>query len=184
MGSLAGFTNQSQSTFWRRPADGFTLIEMLVVILIMGLLVGLVSVSIRPDARSLLRIEAERLALLINLAASEASLTRKTIGWTSDGPTYKFWRGEGASLPQMRSDGNDDLLRERELPAGMIISALQIENMRREGQMRLVFTPYAQHLIFRIELSLGDEHYAVVASAGGIVRTLAGDGLENGLPAL
>ncbi len=165
-----------------RSADGFTLIEMLVVILIMALLVGLVSVSIRPDARGLLRIEAERLARLIDLAASEASFTRKTIGWTANGPTYRFWRGrEDSGASGIR---NDDLLRERELPAGMIISALQIENMRSEGVMRLEFTPYAQHLIFSIELSLGEEHYTVVASAGGIVRTFADYRQEYGVPSL
>ncbi|MDP1716865.1 MAG: type II secretion system protein, partial [Burkholderiales bacterium] len=48
----------------RRGRRGFTLIEMLVVMLIMGLLVGLVATITRPDDRALLRIEAERLAQL------------------------------------------------------------------------------------------------------------------------
>ena len=171
-----------RGTIGRGYGRGFTLIEMLVVVLIMGLLVGLVSVITRPDARGLLRIEAERLAQLMDLAASEASLTGKTIGWTANGPSYGFWRfREDSGWSEIR---DNDLLRERTLPPGMTISDLQVENMRPQGAMRLEFTPYAPPQFFTIELSFGEEHYAVVASAGGIARALAGDGQSYGAPAL
>ena len=51
---------------------GYTLLEVLIVMLIMGLLLGLVSAIARPDERSLLHLEAERLAQLLNLAAAAA----------------------------------------------------------------------------------------------------------------
>ncbi|MGH8694384.1 MAG: prepilin-type N-terminal cleavage/methylation domain-containing protein, partial [Burkholderiales bacterium] len=51
---------------------GFTLIELLVVLLIMGLFAGLVSTLTRPDDRALLRVEAERLAQLLDLAAMQS----------------------------------------------------------------------------------------------------------------
>ena len=54
---------------------GFTLIEVLVVLLIMGLFVGMVSAIVRPDDSALLRVEAERLAQLLDLAAAESRLT-------------------------------------------------------------------------------------------------------------
>ena len=57
-----------------RP-PGFTLIELLVVLLIMGLLAGMVSAIVRPDDRGLVRLEAERLALLLDLAATQSRLT-------------------------------------------------------------------------------------------------------------
>ena len=53
---------------------GFTLIEMLVVLMIMGLFVGLVSAITRPDDRAVLRLEAERLSQLLDFAAAEAQL--------------------------------------------------------------------------------------------------------------
>jgi general secretion pathway protein H len=166
----------------QRPASGFTLIEMMVVVLIMGLLVGLVSVVTRPDARALLRIEAERLAQLIDLAATESSLTGSTLGWSADESIYRFWRRhEDAGWSEIR---DNDLLRERALPPGMRISGLRVENMRPQGAMRLEFSPYAPPLFFTIEMSLGAERYTVATTAGGSVRAVAGEGTLRAAPAL
>jgi type II secretion system protein H len=67
------------------PNDrGFTLIEVLVVLMIIGLFVGLVSAITRPDDRAVLRLEAERLSQLLDFAAAEAQLTGKSIAWTAD----------------------------------------------------------------------------------------------------
>ncbi|MDO8312725.1 MAG: prepilin-type N-terminal cleavage/methylation domain-containing protein, partial [Sideroxyarcus sp.] len=71
---------------------GFTLIEMLVVLLIMGLLAGLVSTISQPDDRARLRVEVERLAQLMNIADTESRLTGKSLAWTADGPGYRFWK--------------------------------------------------------------------------------------------
>lgn len=150
---------------------GFTLIEMLVVVLIMGLLIGLVSVVTLPDARGLLRVEAERLAQLIDLGKAEASLTGQTIGWTAGGSAYRFSRFTDSGWSEIR---DIDAFRERMLPAGMIISGLRVESMRPQGAIRLEFTPFAPPMFFTIELSFGTEHY-VVRSAVGNVRAVAGE---------
>ncbi len=72
---------------------GFTLIELLVVLLIMGLCAGLVGALVRPDDRALLRVEAERLAQLLDLAADGIAPHRQA---ASPGPPmrrgYRFWR--------------------------------------------------------------------------------------------
>ena len=148
---------------------GFTLIELLVVLLIMGLLVGLVSVIVRPDDRGLVRLETERLAQLLDLAAAESRLRGHAIAWTADGPGYRFWRmtgdAEGSAqwAEQWVEIRDDDLLRARTLPQGMAVSGLQVENLP-AGDMRLVFAPYAPPLVFTVELSLGAVRSAVAAS--------------------
>lgn len=159
--------------------QGFTLIELLVVLLIMGLVVGLVSVIVRPDDRGLLRVEAERLAQLLDLAAMESRLSGNAIAWTADGPGYRFWRmtGDGA-WSEVR---DSDLLRARTLPQDMLISSLQVENMPAHGAMRLEFAPYyGPTLSFNIELSLGAARYVVAASPIGEVRVLPGEGESSG----
>jgi len=157
---------------------GFTLVEMLVVLLIMGLLVGLVSVVTRPDDRALLRLEAERLAQLLDLAAAQSRLTGRPTAWIADGPGYRFWQfNQDAGWAAAR---DSDMLRARTLPEGMRIAGLQVENMRPQGAMRLEFSPYGTALSFSIEMALGAERYAVAATPVGDVRAVPGAGYPNG----
>jgi general secretion pathway protein H len=167
---------------------------VLVVLLIMGLFVGLVSAIVRPDDRGLLRLEAERLAQLLDLAAAESRLAGKSIAWTAEGPGYRFWRmtgdarwfenGSGEGSAQWTEIRDSDLLRARTLPQGMMISGLQVESMPAHGAMRLEFNPYGATLAFTIEMSLGAAHYAVAASPVGEVKVLPGEGESSGELAL
>ena len=162
-----------------RRDRGFTLIELLVVMMIMGLIVGLAAAIVRPDDRGLLRVEAERLAQLLDLAATESRLTGTPIAWTADGPGYVFWRttAEGDWVEVRDSD----LLRARALPQGMVISGLLVENAPARGPMRLQFAPYyGAALSFTIALSLGDARYAVAASPIGELRVVPGEGDASG----
>ena len=165
-----------------KGSRGFTLIEMLVVLLIMGLFVGLVGTIARPDDSALLRVEAERLAQLLELAAAESRLTGKSIAWTADAPGYRFWRfREDVGWTEIR---DSDSLRARSLPQGVTISGLRVENMRPQGAMRLEFAPYGPTFSFNVEMSLGAARYAVAASPIGQVRVLPGEGKTNGEMAL
>ena len=161
-----------------RCGRGFTLIEMLVVLMIIGLFVGLVSTITHPDDRAVLRLEAERLAQLLDFAATEARLAGKSIAWTADESGYRFWRSdETAAWAEIR---DSELLRARTLPLGMAVSAFRVENMRPQGAMRLEFTPQGSTLAFSIGMSLGAERYAVAGSPVGEVRVLPGDGKSGG----
>lgn len=148
---------------------GFTLIELLVVLLVMGLFAGLVGAIAHPDDRVLLRVEAERLAQLLDLAAVESRLTGKPIAWTADGVHYRFWRWREDSG---WSEARDDSLRARSLPSGMAISQLRIEAMRPPGGLRLEFNPHGS-LAYDFQMSLGAAHYVVDASPIGEVRIYA-----------
>ncbi len=147
--------------------------EMLVVLMIMGLIVGLVSAVARPDERSLLRVEADRLAQLLDIATMESQLTGKSVSWTTDGPSYRFWR--------IRDDGgwseirDSDLLRARALPQGMTISGVRADNRRAPDGVRLAFIPYSPALSFTIEMSFGATHCTIAESPLGDVRVLADD---------
>ena len=77
-----------------RAGSGFTLIEVLVTLVIIGLFAGLISGIVRPDERALLRVEAERLAQLLDLAGTEARMSGRSLGWVTDGSSYRFLRNQ------------------------------------------------------------------------------------------
>lgn len=145
---------------------GFTLIELLVVLLIMGIMAGMIGAIVRPDDRALLRVEAERLAQLLELAATESRLTGKRIAWTSDGAQYRFWRWRDEAG---WSEESRDALRARSLPSGMALSDLRIEGTPVPEGMRLEFGPHGA-LAYDFAMTLGAARYAVAASPVGEVR--------------
>jgi len=162
----------------RKNCRGFTLIELLVVLLIMGLFAGLVSTITQPDDRALLRVEAERLAQLLDLATTKSRLTGKSIAWTADGPGYRFWQFSEDTYWSEILD--DDSLRPRTLPLGMVIAGMRVENMRTPERMRLEFDPYGATPSFRVEMALGAARCTVARSPIGEVRVLPEQGKENG----
>jgi general secretion pathway protein H len=151
---------------------------LLVVLLIMGLFAGLVSTITGPNDRALLRVEAERLAQLLDLAATKSRLTGKSIAWTADGPGYRFWQFSEDTYWSEILD--DDSMRPRTLPQGMVIAGMRVENMRTPGQMRLEFNPYGETPAFSVEMALGTARCTVAGSPVGEVRALAEQGIVNG----
>ena len=161
-----------------RPGRGFTIIEMLVVILIIGMSLGLVVATTRPDDRAVLRLEADRLAQLLDLAGAEAQLGGRAIAWTAEDSGYRFWRSDDdANWLEIR---DNELLRARMLPRGVSVSGLRVENVRPQGAIRLEFTPQGSALAFTIALSLGQENCAIVGSPIGTIRVVPGGGKPDG----
>jgi general secretion pathway protein H len=70
--------------------NGFTLLEMLVVLVIAGLLVSLASLSLTRNPRTDLREQAQRLALLFESAGDEAQVRARPIAWQPLEGGYRF----------------------------------------------------------------------------------------------
>lgn len=161
-------------TVIRQNLWGFTLLEMLVVVLIMGILVATISTRMQPGERDQLRVEATRLAQLLELATQEARLTGRSIVWTSNGIGYAFWRERDAGVWSQILD--DDVLRARSLPRGMVIAGLRDEAGRAQPTLRLELGADEATSAFSLELSLGNERYAIAASPLGDLRMAPGAG--------
>ena len=155
---------------------GFTLLEVLVVLVIMGVLLGLVSAHMQPSERDQLRVESERLAQLLDLAAEQSRITGTSIAWTANTSGYQFWRrtGDDDWSPIHDSDHDSGLLRPRSLPSGMSILGFRTEAMPAARSMRVEFTPSGDALTFTVELSLGAERYSIVSSPVGELQVVAG----------
>ena len=77
-------------------SGGFTLIELLLVIAIIGILVGVITVvgSFDTGRQKAVQIEAERLALAVELARTEALHRNEVWGLAVDRHGYRFQRLE------------------------------------------------------------------------------------------
>ena len=111
---------------------GFTLIEVMVVVVIIAVLSTVIAVVAMPGDAALANREARQLAALLELASAEARASGQSIGWSPERDGYSFWQRSGdgewsrfpdTSIYRRRSFGGQTELREvlvdaRELPPG------------------------------------------------------------------
>lgn len=104
--------------------QGFTLLELLVVILIMGLIASFASLSVGQTGGRVADEEGRRLAALIQLAEEEAILRGQERVVRLESNAYNFALLGPTGNPVPMDDGTESTFRARELPGGVILSAL------------------------------------------------------------
>lgn len=152
----------------RVRARGFTLLEILVVLVIAGLLLGVVAFNAMPGPRQALQTEAQRIALLLQLARDEAIVRNRAIAFEASSDNYRFLERDGSSwipVPQ------DDLLRERGFSHAPISVSMTpaILNAASNGdaEVRIVFGREPVDRPFVLTLASGDARVAVRADGIG-----------------
>jgi general secretion pathway protein H len=93
-----------------RTLRGFTLLELLVVIVLAGILLSIVTVSVTPDPRQDLAREGQRIGQLFSMAADESRIRQQPIVWEADLRGYRFVTEAGGERMLLTGD---DMLRER-----------------------------------------------------------------------
>jgi len=156
-----------------QKARGFTLLELLVVVVIIAVMVGLAGVQLMRSPGEAVRDESERLALLLQAAREEAILQGRVFAFGAGRESYRFLRLERDGKLKIAED--DELLRPRRLAAGVAIESFQVEGAAGDvPQEGVVFLPSGDLPAFRILLAGGGARWSVVGAPDGTIRAQAG----------
>jgi general secretion pathway protein H len=142
---------------------GFTLLELLVVLVIAGLLMGMVAFNAMPSAHQALQNEAQRIALLLQLARDEAIVRNRPIAFEADAERYRFLIRDGGTWQAIMQD---ELLREREFKRAPILLSITPAVAAETNPLRIVFGREPVDKPFVLTFSAGDA--SVVVRADGI----------------
>jgi general secretion pathway protein H len=145
-----------------KRAAGFTLLEMLVVLVIAGLLVSLTALTITRNPRTDLNEEAQRLALLFESAGDEAQVRARPIAWQPLDGGFRFdLRTEDGWRPL-----RDDLLGPRRWEGG--VTGVSISYPGSDAQpSRIVFGTEAIDVPVQITLFSAAGSATIVGTGNG-----------------
>jgi general secretion pathway protein H len=161
-----------------RGEPGFTLIEMLVVLVIIGIVVAMIGVNLAPDPRQALQNEAQRIALLLQQARDEAMTSGTRIAFSAEKQEFRFWQkpastaektGETAKAWEPHAD--QELYKPRRLAGTIRVEEMRINQQAVDSHVqKIVFTPSGMTLPFRITLSDGPLRIAISGNAIGQIE--------------
>lgn len=147
-----------------RPA-GFTLVEVLVVVAIMGIVVALAAVNLFPGDVEVGRRESGRLALALEHARDSAWFGGRPTAVTFDAGRMRQWRLAGDRW-------QDDASRESVLDDAARVTAVYVEGQPLAAGERLVFLPDGLGMPFRVALEVRGLPWAIEGDAAGAVAVV------------
>jgi general secretion pathway protein H len=147
-----------------RAMRGFTLVELMVVLAIIGITLGMVSFNAMPSARQNLQGEASRIALLLQLARDEAIVRNRLVAFEADGDNYRFLVREDNGWEPVTKD---DLLRERPFKGGPVKLLIDPATAGSGNPMRIIFGREPVDKPFVLTMAIGDDLVAIRADGIG-----------------
>ena len=148
-------------------ARGFTLIEIMVVMVILGITLVLVSVNFSQDDGKVLTEEANRLAALLEHAQSEAMITGNAVAWSAQNGKYQFWqRGKDGKWDQPSSD---EILRARTFSVAIEWGENRVAGNPIKLDDRLIFLAGGLNQPFELKLKYRDKQLTIRGNPTGRV---------------
>jgi general secretion pathway protein H len=167
------YTTHVEDASWARGAAaprarGFTLIEILVVVVLIAITVTLVAVRLQPDDRQIAREEATRLAALLTQARDEAITTGAALAWRGAPDGYRFLRRDKERVWQPFPP--DEVFRPRSLTPPLALAAVEIAGRPAGPEDMLVFSSTGVSPPFRIVLQFNAQAVAVSSDNPAQIR--------------
>ena len=147
--------------------QGYTLVELLVVLSIIGIALGTAMLQLMPDNRAVLRKEAQRLALLLENAELEAQSSGRQLAWSGENSHYRFWKKNDYN-DWVRFEENSPF-RSRDLPDGIQISQTSIEEHLIKPGDKLSLSAQGYLLPFRIRIANRSASASIIGKSTGEV---------------
>ena len=145
-----------------RRTRGFTLLELLVVMVIAGIVISLVAVNATPNERGRVLDDGQRIARLFELAQEDAQLGARPLAWEGDATGWRFLESTPQGWVPMRTDVFAPGRWRVQLDGAVVV---QGGRQPGNGPLRLVF---GRELI--------DEPQRLVLTRGDIRVDVTGDG--------
>jgi general secretion pathway protein H len=173
-------------------ASGFTLLEVLVVVVIIGIIASMAMVSTRVlGGDHEMDQETKRLVAVLAQVREDAMLEGRDVGLRVDARGYDFLRYDGRT-EQWQLETEDPLLRERSLPdgleAGLWLESRQVKlparatpTERQPPQPQVVLMASGDMVPFELRLERAGtrELRAVVGGVDGKLEILANDAVAR-----
>ncbi|TFW34118.1 GspH/FimT family pseudopilin [Massilia horti] len=147
-----------------RKVSGFTLVELMVVMVIIGLTLGLATLNAVPSPRQDLQKEAQRIALLLQLARDEAIVRNRLVTFEANSDRYHFLVKNETRWDLITGD---DMLRERSFKNAPLQLLLDPGTAGASNPLRITFGREPVDKPFVLTLASGDASVAIHADGVG-----------------
>ncbi len=149
-----------------RKIYGFTLLELMVVMIVIGISLSLVIPNLMKNEDDVLKEESMRLIALVEYAADTANSRGVWIAWSPTASGYRFLQFDNDKniwQPLI----NDDVLRQRQLAEGVKLKASMQQQTIIATDALITFSPSGIHAPFQMVLTIGEKKRVIQGNLMG-----------------
>lgn len=147
---------------------GYTLIEVMVVVVVIAALSSMVVLSTMPNDGAQAENEARRLATLLELSMAEARASGRTIAWSAETDGYSFWQasedGEWTRYP------DTSIYRQRVFGGRTEFRQVLVDARELAPGDRVILSPYGSRGLIEATIAGGNSRFIL---RGGVVGRMS-----------